>query len=152
MSIQPGWTWVRDIGLHAIPTTEGCRYCFLPMPFVPWNMISSHGTGRTSPMPDTRTLAVITRWLGVSLERIMDLGVSSVPAHQIVHEAGESTPDIVEAHLRADRNLDAKTAAALGRIFRAAYEQFAQPPGTDQEPSTDAPSTSAHWRPRSAGC
>jgi hypothetical protein len=39
-----------------------------------------------------------------------------------VHEAGESTPDIVEAHLRADRNLDAKTAAAFGRIFRAAYE------------------------------
>jgi hypothetical protein len=44
-----------------------------------------------------------------------------------VHEAGESTPEIVEAHLRADRNLDAKTAAALGRIIRTAYKQFAQP-------------------------
>ena len=30
-------------------------------------------------------------------------------------------PSVVEAHLRADRNLDTATAALLGRMFRAAY-------------------------------
>ncbi len=83
-------------------------------------------------MPDTRTLAAITRWLGVSLERVMDVGTPA-PVHQIVHQSGETTPDMVEAHLRADRHLDARTAAALGRIFRAAYEQFAQPQDVTRE-------------------
>ena len=88
--------------------------------------------GSAPPMPDTRTLAAITRWLDVSLERVMDVGTPA-PVHQIVHPSGETTPDMVEAHLRADRHLDAKTAAALGRIFRAAYEQFAEPQDVTSE-------------------
>jgi hypothetical protein len=55
-----------------------------------------------------------------------------------------STPDIVEAHLRADRNLDAETAAALGRMFRLAYERFTQLTDAAHEQSVDAPSARDH--------
>ena len=36
-----------------------------------------------------------------------------------------STPDAVELHLRADKNLDSKTAELLIKMFRAAYTQAA---------------------------
>jgi hypothetical protein len=36
-------------------------------------------------------------------------------------------PDIVEAHLRADRNLTPETAKALSELFRVAYQQFSHP-------------------------
>jgi len=36
-------------------------------------------------------------------------------------------PDIVEAHLRADRNLTPETAKALSELFRVAYQQFSAP-------------------------
>ncbi|MBL8151739.1 MAG: hypothetical protein JNN15_17580 [Blastocatellia bacterium] len=43
----------------------------------------------------------------------------------IVYYPSESTPDIVEAHLRADPNLKPETAKALSELFRVAYFQFA---------------------------
>ena len=39
-------------------------------------------------------------------------------------DAVDSTPDVVELHLRADKNLDRKTADALAQLFRAAYDQM----------------------------
>jgi transcriptional regulator with XRE-family HTH domain len=38
----------------------------------------------------------------------------------------EYTPDIVELHLRADKNLDRKTAIALAKLFRSVYEQLTE--------------------------
>ena len=35
---------------------------------------------------------------------------------------GGSTPEIVNLHLRADKNLSADTAEALGQMFKLAYE------------------------------
>lgn len=35
-----------------------------------------------------------------------------------------ATPDIVELHLRADKNLDKKTADALAELFRTVYDQL----------------------------
>ncbi len=89
-----------------------------------WQGQSRSATGMPS-APDTRTLAALTRWLGVSIERVMDVGVPA-EAHGLEHASGASTPDIVEAHLRADRHLDAQTAAALARIFRTAYDSMAE--------------------------
>ena len=83
------------------------------------------GTARTMRTPDMQTLAAITRWLGVSIDRVSTFETPPL-AHSVVHHAGEATPDIVEAHLRADRNLDPDTAGALSRMFRVAYEQFAK--------------------------
>jgi len=48
----------------------------------------------------------------------------------VVYFPHEAMPDIVEAHLRADRNLTPETAKALSELFRVAYKQFS-PPGSD---------------------
>lgn len=47
---------------------------------------------------------------------------------------GGSLPDVVSAHLRADRNLDPAAADMLDAMFRAAYEQVA-----GAAPEADAP-------------
>jgi hypothetical protein len=47
---------------------------------------------------------------------------------QVVYYPHESTPEIVEAHLRADRQLSPETAKALSELFRVAYKQFSQAP------------------------
>lgn len=81
-----------------------------------------HG-GRGYHEPDVRTLAAITRWLGVAIDRVAD--VQSPPtAHRITHHANDTTPDIVRAHLRADPNLSESAAEALANLFRLTYEQF----------------------------
>lgn len=92
--------------------------------------------------PDTRTLAAITGWLGISLERMLHVSTPP-PVEHIIHHEGETTPDIVEAHLRADPTLDTKTADALSRLFRAAYEQFKpfSAAATDEHPKVSATST-----------
>jgi hypothetical protein len=42
----------------------------------------------------------------------------------VVYYPHESTPEIVEAHLRADKHLTPETAKALSELFRVAYTQF----------------------------
>jgi len=44
-----------------------------------------------------------------------------------------TTPDVVELHLRADKNLDKRTALALAKMFRAAYDSFAKNIGGRRE-------------------
>lgn len=73
-------------------------------------------------IPDAPTLARLAKWLNVPLERIV--GGSSQVGEAVVYYPQESTPDIVEAHLRADRNLTPETALALAELFRVAYKQF----------------------------
>jgi hypothetical protein len=45
----------------------------------------------------------------------------------VVYYPHEATPEIVEAHLRADKNLTPDTAKALSELFRVAYQQFRKP-------------------------
>ena len=82
-----------------------------------------NGTGK----PDADNIARLTAWLDVPMERILS-GRSNEDQHQaaVVYYPRESTPEIVEAHLRADRNLNAETAAALSELFRVAYNQFSR--------------------------
>ena len=68
-------------------------------------------------VPDMRTLASISKWLKITIEPLMQL-------HDTVTNENESTPDAVEAFLRADKNLRPETAAALSRVFRTAYDQL----------------------------
>ncbi|HEY0069608.1 MAG TPA: helix-turn-helix transcriptional regulator [Chloroflexia bacterium] len=79
--------------------------------------------GKSIPEPDTRTLAALTKWLGVSIDRVVD---REARQQDIVDRTPSTvdTLDIIEAHLRADRNLDAQSAELLARLFRVAYEQF----------------------------
>ncbi len=82
-----------------------------------------NGTGK----PDADNIARLTNWLGVPLERILT-GSRNDPddAKAVVYYPHESTPEIVEAHLRADRNLSPETAEALSELFRVAYSQFSR--------------------------
>ena len=85
-----------------------------------------NGTGK----PDADNIARLTAWLDVPMERIMsgrqrDGGEAAADA--VVYFPHEATPDIVEAHLRADRNLSPDTAKALSELFRVAYAQFSHP-------------------------
>ncbi len=77
-----------------------------------------NGTG----VPDTPTLARLAKWLSIPFERIVASGSSNGSA--IIYYPQESIPDIVEAHLRADRNLTPERARALAELFRVAYDQF----------------------------
>src|SRR5688572_18745887 len=77
--------------------------------------------------PDSATLARLAAWLGMPLERLMSgtiMTPNSETAEPVVYFPTESTPDIVEAHLRADRRLQPETAKALAELFRVAYKQF----------------------------
>ncbi|HKP45645.1 MAG TPA: helix-turn-helix transcriptional regulator [Pyrinomonadaceae bacterium] len=81
-----------------------------------------NGTGK----PDADNIARLTSWLDVPLERIMKGHGGAEAAKPIVYYPHESTPEIVEAHLRADRNLTPETADALSELFRVAYSQFSR--------------------------
>jgi transcriptional regulator with XRE-family HTH domain len=86
--------------------------------------------------PDSATLARLAAWLGIPLERLMRGSLmESVEgettesfSEPVIYFPTESTPNIVEAHLRADRNLKPDTAKALAELFRVAYFQFANRP------------------------
>jgi len=82
-----------------------------------------NGTGK----PDADNIARLTSWLDVPMERILsgrDPHADASPA--VVYYPQEPVPEIVEAHLRADRNLTPETAAALSELFRVAYTQFSK--------------------------
>ena len=83
-----------------------------------------NGTGK----PDADNIARLTGWLNVPMERIMGgRAALGEEAKAVVYFPQESMPEIVEAHLRADRNLTPETAHALSELFRVAYAQFSHP-------------------------
>ena len=83
-----------------------------------------NGTGK----PDADNIARLTSWLDVPMERILSGRHASQAdaAKAVVYYPQEPTPQIVEAHLRADKNLTPDTAAALSELFRVAYNQFSR--------------------------
>src|SRR5437588_4012059 len=80
-----------------------------------------NGTGK----PDADNIARLASWLDMPIERVLHHGnrAASDP-NPVVYYPHESTPEIVEAHLRADKNLTTQTAKALSELFRVAYAQF----------------------------
>ncbi|CAN5846413.1 helix-turn-helix domain-containing protein [soil metagenome] len=81
-----------------------------------------NGTGK----PDADNIARLTTWLDVPMERILGSRSVGEEAKAVIYFPRESTPQIVEAHLRADRNLTSETASALSELFRVAYAQFSR--------------------------
>jgi transcriptional regulator with XRE-family HTH domain len=80
-----------------------------------------NGTGK----PDADNIARLAAWLDMPIERVMHHG-NRTPSDPkpVVYYPHESTPEIVEAHLRADKHLTPQTAKALSELFRVAYAQF----------------------------
>src|SRR5262245_52971538 len=77
-----------------------------------------NGTG----IPDTPTLARLARWLSIPFERVVTGGSSKEAP--IAYYPQESVPDIVAAHLRADRSLTPEQARALDYMYRIAYDEL----------------------------
>lgn len=82
-----------------------------------------NGTGK----PDADNIARLTSWLDMPMERVLSgRHPGNDEASAVIYYPHESTPEIVEAHLRADQNLTPETAAALSELFRVAYTQFSR--------------------------
>ena len=79
-----------------------------------------NGTGK----PDADNIARLTGWLDMPMDRIMNKQTSASDVEPVIYYPHEATPEIVEAHLRADKNLSPETANALSELFRVAYKQF----------------------------
>jgi transcriptional regulator with XRE-family HTH domain len=79
-----------------------------------------NGTGK----PDADNIARLTSWLDMPVDRVMKKQGDSADVEAVVYYPHEATPEIVEAHLRADKNLTPETAKALSELFRVAYTQF----------------------------
>lgn len=82
-----------------------------------------NGTGK----PDADNIARLTGWLDMPIDRVMNKQSSSADVEPVIYYPHEATPEIVEAHLRADKNLTPETANALSELFRVAYKQFSVP-------------------------
>jgi transcriptional regulator with XRE-family HTH domain len=65
---------------------------------------------------ESKTLVSLTKWMELSLDAFYLAPTASI---------AKSTPDIVELHLRADKNLNPQTAKVLSKTFRMLYEQLA---------------------------
>ena len=75
--------------------------------------------------PDADNIARLTGWLDMPMDRIMNKQSSAAnDVEPVIYYPHEATPEIVEAHLRADKNLSPETANALSELFRVAYKQF----------------------------
>ena len=84
-----------------------------------------NGTGR----PDADNIARLTQWLDIPVDRLMTHTSDNI--EPVIYYPHEKTPEIIEAHLRADKNLTPETAKALSELFRVAYQQFSKP-GTEK--------------------
>jgi transcriptional regulator with XRE-family HTH domain len=84
-----------------------------------------NGTGK----PDADNIARLAAWLDMPIERVMHHGNPANDPKPVVYYPHESTPEIVEAHLRADKHLTPQTAKALSELFRVAYAQFSETGG-----------------------
>ena len=83
-----------------------------------------NGTGK----PDADNIARLTAWLDMPVDRVMKKTAHNADTVEpVIYYPHESTPSIIEAHLRADRNLTPETARALSEMFRVAYAQFRKP-------------------------
>ena len=79
-----------------------------------------NGTGK----PDADNIARLTNWLDMPVDRVMKKSGNDEAIEPVIYYPHEATPEIVEAHLRADKNLTPETAKALSELFRVAYQNF----------------------------
>jgi transcriptional regulator with XRE-family HTH domain len=72
-------------------------------------------------LPDRQNLLRLTRWAGVRIDPMLHQDARRA-RNALVHDPHASTPEAVELHLRADKNLSRDHAEALAEMFRLAYE------------------------------
>ena len=94
----------RGIGLRAAAAEAG----------VSFNTLARVEAGH---VPDIETFSRLARWVGRSPADFFGTGRTTP----------ESTPDVIETHLRSDSALSAAVAARIAGIVREAYDLLAQP-------------------------
>jgi len=77
--------------------------------------------GAATSLPDSATLSKIAEWLGLSLAALLSDETSAIGSQPEL-----STPEVVEVHLRADRELSPETAKALAEMFKTLYRHCLQ--------------------------
>ena len=65
-------------------------------------------------VPDMETFLRLCDWIGLPSDTFL--------IHSDDDASTASTPEIIEAHLRADRDLDPDTAEAIAKMVKSAYE------------------------------
>lgn len=78
---------------------------------------------KNRPRPDVDTLVKIVHWVDIPIERIVETRKS--PAR--TNTPQPNTPEAIEVHLRADKNLTPEAAEAIAKMVRVAYAQFVKP-------------------------
>jgi transcriptional regulator with XRE-family HTH domain len=74
---------------------------------------------------DARTLVTLAEWMGLKPAYFKSDAMPPLPK---TASSVDSTPEVVELYLRADKNLDKETAVLLSKMFRTAYESLAKEP------------------------
>ena len=69
--------------------------------------------------PDADTIAKLSKWLNIAVGKLI---FENEPEYDKPHDL--TTPEFVEVHLRADKNLSAETANSLAQMFRILYDQL----------------------------
>lgn len=100
----------EEIGLRAAARDSG----------VSPSTLSRIERGGTTSLPDAETIAKLASWLNVPIGTLL----GEQDRQDSVDEPDLSMPELVEVHLRADKNLSPKTAQALANMFRLLYDQF----------------------------
>ncbi len=77
--------------------------------------------GAATSLPDSATLTKVGEWLGLSLASLL-----SEKEKASGSEPELTTPEVVEVHLRADRELSPETAKALAEMFKTLYQHCLQ--------------------------
>jgi transcriptional regulator with XRE-family HTH domain len=72
---------------------------------------------------DAGTFVNLCEWMGA---RSKEFRLDAKPPKTPGKRSAASTPEAVELYLRADKNLDNRTAALLAEMFRAAYQKLSQ--------------------------
>ncbi len=75
--------------------------------------------GKKRPQPDTGTIVHILNWVRVPIEKIIG---SPIPSKNT--RPNDKTLEVIEVHLRADKNLSPDAAKVITQMVRAAYKQF----------------------------
>lgn len=64
------------------------------------------------------TLFALSEWMKVSVQELSGKPVPEGADNKTI----ENTPELVDLHLRADKNLSKEAASSLSSLFRSAYE------------------------------
>ncbi len=111
---------VRELGelLHARRTASGLTLRQLQAELE--NLLTASALSRieNGAVPEARNVQPIARWLGIPMSQI------AWPGQMTSAQIAQSTPDAVEVHLRADKNLKPEAADALARMFRLLYDDI----------------------------